>query len=68
MTTTLLTSEAKEALRKAVRGVRALLLDELARAAKGEYQLDVGAEKARLSAALSAIRTKCACGNTAGDP
>ncbi len=41
MTTTRLTPEAKETLRKSIRGLRALLLDELGHAAKGEYQLDV---------------------------
>ena len=50
MTASVLTSDAQEALRKAICTLRALLLDELGRAAKGEYQLDVGADKARLSA------------------
>lgn len=58
MTTTLLTSESKEALRKSIRSLRTVLLDELSRAAKGEYQLDVAAEKARLSAAQRARRRR----------
>ena len=41
MTQTTLTSEAKEALRKSVRALRARLIDRLGEAAKGEYRLDL---------------------------
>jgi hypothetical protein len=48
MRSTVLDSEAKEALRKTVRRLRALLLDRLDEAARGEYRLDAGIEKAKL--------------------
>jgi len=51
MTTTLLTPGAKEALRKSIRALRERLVADVAEAARGEYQLDVAAEKARLSEA-----------------
>ena len=40
MPVTLLTPDAKEALRKTIRGLRPRLLDQLLKAAKGEYGLD----------------------------
>jgi len=58
MTATLLTPEAKEALRKAVRGLRVSLLDELTRTAKGDYQLDVALDRARLTEAMRARRER----------
>jgi hypothetical protein len=58
MTSTLLTADAKEALRKAVRGLRARLLEDLASAAKGEYQLDIGTDTARLSEARRGRRKR----------
>jgi hypothetical protein len=48
MPATLLTSDAKEALRKKIRLLRPLLLDQLLDAAKGEYRLEVSIEKAKL--------------------
>jgi hypothetical protein len=48
MTTTLLTPAAKEVLRRNVRSLRETLFVDLSEAARGEYQLDVGPEKARL--------------------
>jgi hypothetical protein len=51
MTTTTLTPAAKETLRKSVRALRERLLVDLASAARGEDQLDVSADKARLLAA-----------------
>lgn len=57
-TATLLTSDAKEALRKGVRGIRKRLCDDLASATRGAYQLDVTADKARLSAAQRARRAR----------
>ena len=47
-TTTLLTSEGKDALRKAVRGLRDPLIEMLTDAAKSEYRLDLPIEKAKL--------------------
>ena len=49
-TETLLTSEAKEALRKAVRGLREPLIEMLTDAAKSAYRLDLPIEKAKLPA------------------
>jgi hypothetical protein len=51
MTATVLTSSAKEKLRKSVRALRATLLGDLGSATRGEYQLDVGPDKARLTSA-----------------
>ncbi|MGK3963932.1 BREX-6 system adenine-specific DNA-methyltransferase PglX [Sorangium sp. So ce1667] len=58
MTTTLLTSDAKEALRKAVRGLRGRLIDQLTEAARGEYRLDVAAAKAQLPEARRCRRER----------
>jgi hypothetical protein len=55
---TLLTSEAKEALRKTVRGLRAHLLEQLTEAVKGEYRLDVAAAKAKLPEARRCRRER----------
>jgi hypothetical protein len=48
MTPTLLTPEAKEALRRHVRGLHATLRDQLEKAARSEYRLDVDIDKAEL--------------------
>ena len=48
MRPTLLDSDAKEALRKAVRTLRPRLIEDILDAARGEYQLDLPPEKARL--------------------
>jgi hypothetical protein len=48
MNPSILTSDAKGALRKRIRALRERLLDTLAEAARGEYQLDVAPAKARL--------------------
>jgi hypothetical protein len=58
MIATILTSEAKDALRKAIRGLRTRLIDDLGTATKGEYQLAVTVEKARLSAGQRARRDR----------
>jgi hypothetical protein len=55
---TLLTSEAKETLRKTVRGLRAHLLEQLTEAVKGEYRLDVAAAKAKLPEARRCRRER----------
>jgi hypothetical protein len=48
MKRTLLEPQAKEALRKGVRGLRARLIGDLIDEAKRQYQLDLPAEKAKL--------------------
>ncbi len=48
MNPTVLTSEAKEALRKMVRGLRTQLVKELSDEAEGRYELSLDIEKARL--------------------
>ena len=58
MTPTLLTSDAKEALRRAVRGLRARLIEQLTEAAKGEYRLDVALDKAQLPEARRCRRQR----------
>ncbi|WP_437553173.1 BREX-6 system adenine-specific DNA-methyltransferase PglX [Sorangium sp. So ce367] len=58
MTQTFLTSDAKEALRKAVRGLRARLIDQLTEAARGEYRLDVAPSKAQLPEARRCRRER----------
>ncbi|WP_437737383.1 BREX-6 system adenine-specific DNA-methyltransferase PglX [Sorangium sp. So ce1335] len=58
MTPTLLTSDAKEALRKTVRGLRGRLIDQLTEAARGEYRLDVAAAKAQLPEARRCRRER----------
>src|SRR5688572_11590383 len=58
MTNTVLTPEAKDALRKAVRTLRAGLVVDFADAAKSEYQLDVSIEKSRLSASRRGRRQR----------
>ncbi|WP_437491948.1 BREX-6 system adenine-specific DNA-methyltransferase PglX [Sorangium sp. So ce1014] len=58
MTPTLLTSDAKEALRKTVRGLRGRLIDQLTEAARGEYRLDVALAKAQLPEARRCRRER----------
>jgi len=58
MTPTVLTSDAKEALRRAVRGLRARLIEQLTEAAKGEYRLDVALDKAQLPEARRCRRQR----------
>ena len=58
MRATTLDSGAKEALRKTVRSLRTRLIDQLTEAAKGEYRLDVGIEKARLPEARKCRRER----------
>ncbi len=58
MTSTLLTPESKEALRKTIRGLRPRLLEQLLEAAKGEYRLDVSIEKAKLPEARHCRRER----------
>lgn len=58
MTPTVLTSDAKEALRRAVRGLRARLIEQLTEAAKGEYRLDVAPDKAQLPEARRCRRQR----------
>ncbi|HXN32184.1 MAG TPA: DNA methyltransferase, partial [Polyangiaceae bacterium] len=48
MNPSILSSDAKDALRKRIRALRERLLDTLAEAARSEYQLDVAPAKARL--------------------
>ena len=48
MRATILEPQAKETLRKTVRGLRTKLIDELSDAAKSEYRLDVAVAKAKL--------------------
>ena len=48
MRATILDSQAKEALRKTIRGLRTKLIDQLSDAAKSEYRLDVAVAKAKL--------------------
>ena len=58
MTPTLLTTEAKETLRKTIRTLRPRLLDQLLEAAKGEYRLDVTPDKAKLPEARRCWRER----------
>ncbi|WP_129347584.1 BREX-6 system adenine-specific DNA-methyltransferase PglX [Sorangium cellulosum] len=58
MTSTLLTSDAKEALRKTVRALRGRLIDQLTEAARGEYRLDVALAKAQLPEARRCRRER----------
>ncbi|HQP39134.1 MAG TPA: hypothetical protein PLI95_28320, partial [Polyangiaceae bacterium] len=58
MRTTILSSEAKEALRKTVRGLRGRLIDQLTEAARGEYRLDVALDKAKLPEARRCRRER----------
>ncbi|MCC6649981.1 MAG: BREX-6 system adenine-specific DNA-methyltransferase PglX [Candidatus Eisenbacteria bacterium] len=53
-----LTGAAKEALRRAVRGLRARLIEQLTEAAKGEYRLDVALDKAQLPEARRCRRQR----------
>lgn len=58
MKRTLLDQKAKEALRKGVRGLRDRLIAELTAEVKGEYQLDLAADKAKLPAARREKRAR----------
>jgi hypothetical protein len=58
MGSTVLTSQAKEVLRKKVRALRAQLLEELLDAVKGEYQLGLPPEKAKLPEARRCRRER----------
>jgi len=58
MQTTVISSEAKEALRKTIRGLRARLIDQLTEAARGEYRLDVAIDKAKLPEARRCLRER----------
>lgn len=58
MTPSVLTIDAKEALRRAVRGLRARLIEQLTEAAKGEYRLDVALDKAQLPEARRCRRQR----------
>ena len=64
MTQTTLTSEAKEALRKAVRGLRGRLIDRLDEAAEGEYRLRPPPESAQLPEARRGRRERLRRGST----
>lgn len=55
---TFLDSSAKDALRKTVRRLRGLLLDQLYEAARGEYRLDASVDKAKLPEARRARRQR----------
>lgn len=57
-TSTLLTSDAKEVLRKSIRGLRSKLIEQLGDAARGEYRLDVAIEKAKLPEARRCRRER----------
>ena len=58
MQPTILDSQAKEALRKAVRNLRAHLIEQIQEAAKGEYRLHVTLEKAQLPEARRCRRER----------
>lgn len=58
MSSTLLTPDAKEALRKTIRALRPRLLEQLHEAAKGEYRLDVDIGKAKLPEARHCRRER----------
>src|SRR5262245_5980434 len=58
MRRTVLTSEAKEALRKTVRGLRSMLLHEFGDALRREYRLDFSIEKAKLPEARRCRRER----------